>query len=710
MNSRHFRTVRALALLSATAAAGTLTLTSPAQAVIGDPVTSNTYAFTAEVAIGAGDDKERACTGALVAPRWILTAGSCFTDGTTGPVAGKPTVKSVATIGRNDLTSGGGHVSEIVDLVPRPGRDLVMARLATPAAGITPVTIATEPVSTGETLTVPGYGRTATEWVPDKLHTSSFIVDGATDTDLNITGESAEDAICKGDAGAPLLREAEGKLELVGVSSRSWQGGCFGETETRNGAVAARADNTVLGSRLSPGRRLLPGDTLASASAELTMQADGNLVIRSNAGKTLWSTGTAGNAGATAVLDTTGNLTVRNAPDTETLWEAKTSAPGGSAVLYDRGNLVVLDAQAQSVWSSGTAIRHDYNGDGRSDMAAWYNYTDGRDAVHSFLGDTDGAITKPFTSYDVADGVWDTRAMKYLTGDFDGDGRGDMAVLKGYSDTSVKLWVALGRSDGGFGTPYTAWSAPAGSFHISYMTPQAGDFDGDGRDDMAVWYNYADGTTKLWTFTSTAKGTFDAPFSSWSAPSGSWLRARTKFITGDFDGDGRDDLSVFYGQGDDTVKAYVFPAAPDGGFAAPAAWWQSPSLDWNRTTPHAGDFNGDGRDDALVWYDYTDGSDKTSTMLSENVGGKDRFGSAKLTLNSPPGNLDVSRMQFVTGDYDGDGRDDLATLNHQADGTVKMWTWTARADTLFNGGLAGWSAPAGSWAFASARFFTTYTN
>ncbi|MFC9627627.1 FG-GAP-like repeat-containing protein [Streptomyces sp. NPDC056930] len=673
-------------------------------------MTGSTYAFTARIEIGDGALKERACTGALVDAQWILTASSCFADGTTGSVTGKPAVKTTAIIGRTDLTSGGGHVSEIVDLVPRPGRDLVMARLAAPATGVTPVELATTPVATEDTLTVAGFGRTETQWVPDKLHTATFTVDSTTETSLDITGKSAGDAICKGDAGAPLLRETNGRLELVGISSRSWQGGCFGETETRNGAVAARADNTVLGSRLSPGRRLLPGDTLASASAKLTMQTDGNLVIQSNAGKTLWSTNTAGNAGATAVLSTAGNLTVRDAADTAVLWETKTTAPGGSVLLQDRGNLVVLNSQTQSLWSSGTAIRHDYNGDGRSDMAAWYDYTDGRDAIHTFLAGADGAITKPFTSYDAADGVWDTKSMKYITGDFNGDGRGDMAVLKGYSDTSVKLWVTLGRADGGFDTPFTAWSAAAGSFHISYMTPQAGDFNGDGRDDMAVWYNYTDGTTKLWTFTSTAKGTFNAPFSSWSAPAGSWSRTRTKFITGDFNGDGRDDLSVFYGQGDDTVKTYVFPAAPNGAFAAPAVWWQSASLDWNRTTPHSGDFNGDGRDDALVWYDYPDGSDKTSTILSENVDGTDRFGSAKVTLNSPPGNLDVSRMQFVTGDYNGDGRDDLATINHQADGTVKMWTWTARPDTLFNGGLAGWSAPASSWAFASARFFTTYNN
>lgn len=37
-----------------------------------------------------------------------------------------------------------------------------------------------------------------------------------------------------------------------------------------------------------------------------------------------------------------------------------------------------------------------------------------------------------------------------------------------------------------------------------------------------------------------------------------------------------------------------------------------------------------------------------------------------------------------------------------------MWTWTARPDAMFNGGIAGWSAPASSWVFGSAQFFTTY--
>ncbi|MFC9246591.1 FG-GAP-like repeat-containing protein [Streptomyces sp. NPDC057136] len=460
-------------------------------------------------------------------------------------------------------------------------------------------------------------------------------------------------------------------------------------------AAAFPIDGAVGGARIPAGTTLAAGQSYTSRSAKLTMKDDGNLEITSNVGNRLWSTNTAGNVGAKAVMQTAGNLVVYKADSSTVLWDSKTTGAEGYAVLQDRGSLVIHNAKGQSLWSSGTAQRHDYNGDGRSDMADWYDHADDSDTIHSFLTNSDGTFKNPLTGWNVPTG-WTASRMKRTTGDYNGDGIGDVAAVYGYDDGQVALWTWLGSASGKFAPPFKSWQVPAGNWSFPRMTVSSGDFNGDGRDDVAAWYDYADGHDSLWTFTANVRGGFNAPFESMTRPAGGWSASRDKPVTGDFNGDGRDDMAVFHGYTDGSNKIWTFLASPTGGFNNPVGSWTSATWgSWDRTTVHAGDFDGDGRDDIAAWYDYTDGHDSIYTFPSSAAG---TFSSVAEAWTTPAGAMWRDHMSIVIGDYNGDGLDDFGTLYGYDDGSIKAWTWLAAANRKF-------AAPVSSWGVSSGYSF-----
>lgn len=221
-------------LLAASAVLTGLVSATAAQALTGTPAADGGHPYAVRLDLG-DEANSRGCTGALIDASWVLTAATCFAPVPgTAPPAGKPALKTIATL-------SDGKAVEVVDIAPRTDRDVVLARLATPVTGIAGVKRATAAPAAGSDLTAVGFGRTKTEWVPGKLRTGAFTTDTADATTLAITGKGA-DAICKGDTGGPLLNAAG---ELVGVNSRSWQGGCLGTAaaETRTGAVSVRTDD-----------------------------------------------------------------------------------------------------------------------------------------------------------------------------------------------------------------------------------------------------------------------------------------------------------------------------------------------------------------------------------------------------------------------------------------------------------------------------------
>ncbi|MEV6582272.1 FG-GAP-like repeat-containing protein [Streptomyces sp. NPDC051582] len=483
-------------------------------------------------------------------------------------------------------------------------------------------------------------------------------------------------------------------------------------------------DGITGGSRIPSGTTLTSGQTFTSRSAKLTMQPDGNLVITNASslpGTFVWSTNTGGNTGAKAVMQADGNLVVYKADGSTKAWESKTNAPGGYALLQDRGNLIVYNVKGGSLWSSGTHVRHDYNGDGRSDMAALYSHPDGSYELYSFQANSDGTFPAPYKGYVAPAGsAWATN-MKYATGDYNGDGRGDVAILYGYDNGSLRLFTALGNASGGFNAPVPSWYRAAGSWWFSQVSLQSGDFNGDGRDDLAAWYDYTDGHDTLFTFTANPQGGFNEPFASWTATPGNWELKQAKLAIGDFNGDGRDDLAALYGYGDmNTVKMHTFLTSPTGGFAYAGTSWTSTTWgNWNQAHIQAGDFNGDGKDDIAAWYDYSNGSDSLNTFISLGTT-TGAFQAPYSAWSTPAGNYWYGSMpQVVAGDYSGDGRDDIGVMYGYGTGTSRMFTWTAKntgntADNgHFNDSVGSWSSatgwPTGSWANKDVHFFNTHS-
>ncbi|MFE0346844.1 FG-GAP-like repeat-containing protein [Streptomyces griseoluteus] len=464
------------------------------------------------------------------------------------------------------------------------------------------------------------------------------------------------------------------------------------------------------GVRIPAGTTLTAGQSYSSRSTKLTMQTGGNLVITSKADKVIWQTRTAGNAGAKAGMQTDGNLTVVSATGVK-LWTTgspKGVTANGYAVLQDRGDLVLYNAKGQSVWTSGTAVRHDYSGDGRSDMADWYDYADGTDELHIFPALSDGSFTSPVHAWKTAAGNYSADSMKRVTGDFNGDGIGDVAAFYGYADGRVSLRTWLGTAAGDFAAPLVSWSTEPGNWSFRAIQAQAGDFNGDGRDDIAAWYSYGDGSDKLFTFTANTRGGFNAPFSSVYRADG-WTVERMKFATGDYNGDGRDDVAVLYGYADGSVKIFTFTSKPTGAFNEPIPGWETTGWNFSAASLYSGDFDGDGRDDLAAWYDYADGHDAVIAFTAFTADTTGKFGDRKEILTIPAGSYERSRMHIVTGDYNGDGRDDLATVYGYTDGRVKTITWTAKADGTLNGALHSWEAPTGGWTFDRMYMIERYS-
>jgi hypothetical protein len=320
------------------------------------------------------------------------------------------------------------------------------------------------------------------------------------------------------------------------------------------------------------------------------------------------------------------------------------SAAGASTLALGFSLASTLNTTASTGMATG-----DFNGDGKPDLAILN--TD--NSISVFLGNGDGTFTAKASTGTLSGG------LGLLVADFNGDGKLDLGTGNAAGTAVI---VLPGNGDGTFGS----------SVMTSIEGPPAavGDFNGDGKPDVLVKTGGGpspggDGGTiaNVTVLLGNGDGTFTP-----SAASTTGVIEDAAIAVADFNGDGKLDLAVggpslttspsdydsgtvtvLLSNGDGTFKAPVTIASPSG-FTVSIA---------------AADLNGDGKPDLVV-------SNEENPAIMANYSGLFLvlLGNGDGTFTDGMGSdsgFQPSATSIAIADFNGDGKPDLAMASEFSD-------------------------------------------
>lgn len=291
-------------------------------------------------------------------------------------------------------------------------------------------------------------------------------------------------------------------------------------------------------------------------------------------------------------------------------------------------------------------------------------------------------------------------------GDFNGDGVPEMAALapRGSGQTSLYIWNMTNHIPSQMSAETEAWYSTTFYSECTKGKIVSGDFNGDGKQDIAAFYDRGNSVTSLFLWRGTSTGKLSVQ-QVWNSTTFAGTQIVDRVVSGDFNGDGRDDIAAFYDHGNSQTSLFLWYGGATGSeLTYTSAVWTSSSYNGTRITGKvtSGDYNGDGRDDVAVFYDYQ--NSKTGIFVWRGVTASNGLSilSTLPVWESTTFAASSLTNRVTSGDYNGDGRDDIAVFYNYGNNQTGIFKWNGIT------GTAGFSlAGSGGTVWSSTTFTAT---